>query len=292
MTASTGDGHVRRVLIIVENLSVPFDRRVWQEATTLARAGYVVSVICPKGKQDNESYEELDGVHIYRHDMPVEARGIWVYLLEYSAALYHEFCLAERVRRERGFDVIHACNPPDLIFLLGAWHKLWRRTLFVFDHHDINPELFEAKFGHRGPFYWLLRWAERLTFATANISIATNESYRKIAIERGRMKPEDVFVVRSGPNLARVRVQPPSPEFKRGRAFLVGYVGVIGQQEGIDLLLEAVRHIVHDLKRTDIQFVIIGGGPALEEIRELALTLKVADYVEFAGRVADNVLLA
>ncbi|MBS0472162.1 MAG: glycosyltransferase family 4 protein [Proteobacteria bacterium] len=291
MTASTGEGQ-RKVLIIVENLPVPFDRRVWHEATTLAAAGYEVAVICPKGFAAAEDYVCLDGVHIYRHPLPLEARGWAAYFIEYPVALFYQFRLAFKVRRERGFDVVHACNPPDLIFLVGAFFKLLFGTRFVFDHHDLNPELFEAKFGRRGPLYWVLRLCERLTFALADISIATNESYRRIAIDRGHMSPERVYVVRSGPNLARLKELPPDAVHRNGRTYLVGYIGVIGGQEGIDLLIDAVDYLVHERGRKDIQFTIMGSGPELETMRALAARKGVGDYTRFAGRVSDQEFLA
>ncbi|MBL8351853.1 MAG: glycosyltransferase family 4 protein [Burkholderiaceae bacterium] len=281
----------RRVLILVENLPSPFDRRVWQEATTLHAHGYQVSIVCPTGKGHEGLYEEIDGIHIYRYRLPNEGEGALGYLLEYSAALWHSFRLAFKVRRERGFDVLHACNPPDLLFLVGGFFKKLYGTKFVFDHHDINPELYEAKFGRRDLFWKLMVWLERATFRTADVSIATNESYRRIAIERGGMAPERVFVVRSGPKLDRLRIVPARPELKKGRSYLVGYVGVMGKQEGIDYLLQAARHIVHDLRRTDVHFGLVGGGTSLDEMKRLAVELGVADYVTFTGRVPDADLL-
>ena len=295
MTAAipaTASGTVpRRVLILVENLPSPFDRRVWQEATTLRDHGYHVSIICPTGKGYESHYEALDGIHIYRYDLPNEGEGALGYLVEYSAALWHTFRLAYKVRREQGFDVIQACNPPDLLFVVGGFFKKFYRTKFVFDHHDINPELYEAKFGRRDLFWKLMVWLERQTFRTADTSIATNESYRRIALERGGMDPARVFVVRSGPKLDRLKIVPAKPELKKGRRFLVGYVGVMGKQEGIDYLLQAARHIVHEMKRTDVHFGLVGGGTSLEEMQQLAIELGVADHVTFTGRVPDAELL-
>jgi len=281
----------RRVLIIVENLPLPFDRRVWQEARTLHAHGYQVSVICPKGKGYEKSFEELDGVAIYRHSMPFEASGPLGYALEYGWALIAEFLLSLKICFTRGFDVIHGCNPPDTIFLIGAFYKLFGKK-FLFDHHDINPELYEAKFQRRDLFYKLMLALERWTFRTADVCLATNESYRKIAIERGGRKPGNVFVVRSGPDLRRLKIMPPQPELKRRRRYLVGYVGVMGRQEGIDGLLTAVHYIVHVMGRTDIHFGLVGGGTELEAMRKLAQELQVADYVTFTGRVPDAELLA
>jgi glycosyltransferase involved in cell wall biosynthesis len=281
----------RRVLILVENLPSPFDRRVWQEATALRDAGYTVSIICPTGKGYDARYEEIDGIAIHRYALPIEADGAKGYAVEYSVALAKTFALAWKVFFTRGFDVIHACNPPDLFFLIGAFFKLFGKR-FVFDHHDINPELYEAKFGRRDFFYRLLLKLERWTFRWADVSIATNESYRRIAVERGGMDADRVFVVRSGPSLERLKVLPPDESLRKGRRFLVGYVGVMGAQEGIDLLLRAVHSIVHWHRRTDIHFGLVGGGTSLDEMKKLAEELGVADYVTFTGRVPDAALLA
>ena len=283
-------GRAPRVLIIVENLPVPFDRRVWQEACALRDAGYQLSVICPIGKGYEKRHEVLEEIHIFRHPLPLEAKGALGYLIEYSAALFWEFLLAWKVMRQRGFDVIHACNPPDNIFLIGLFFKLFGKK-FLFDHHDINPELYEAKFGRRDLFYRMLLLWERWTFQAADVSIATNESYRGIALRRGRMSPDRVFVVRSGPNLERLQVLPPDATLKKGRRYLVGYVGVMGKQEGIDYLLRAVRHVVYELQRDDIHFGLVGGGTELEAMQAYARELGVADYVTFTGRVPDRQLL-
>jgi glycosyltransferase involved in cell wall biosynthesis len=270
---------------------VPFDRRVWQEARTLKAHGYEVAVICPVGRQYRARYECLEGVHIYRHPLPLEARGAWGYALEYTSSLFWELALSLKVLRRHGFDAIHACNPPDNIFLIGALYKALARKRFLFDHHDINPELYEAKFSRRGPLYWLVRLFERLTFLVADVSIATNESYRQIALARGHMPPERVFVVRSGPSLERLKILPPVPQLKRGRMYLVGYVGVMGAQEGIPYLIGAARHIVRELGRNDVHFILVGGGPALEEMRRLTSQQGLEDHVEFLGRVPDAKLL-
>jgi glycosyltransferase involved in cell wall biosynthesis len=277
----------RGALIIVENLPVPFDRRVWAEARTLRDAGYEVSVICPKGKGYTASFEILDGIHIFRHPLPFEADGAIGYTLEYSTALFWEFYLAFKVRWRRGFDVIQACNPPDLIFLVGAVFKLFFGTRFIFDHHDINPELYEAKFGHRNFLWKIVVFFERLSFWLSDVSIATNQSYRAIAIERGGMKPERVFVVRSGPDLGRIRNVPADPVWKKGRAHLVAYIGVIGGQEGLDLLLEAAAYMRDNRGRRDVQFVIVGDGPEAANVRRLARDMQLDDVFTFTGRVDD-----
>jgi glycosyltransferase involved in cell wall biosynthesis len=277
----------KRVLIIVENLPLPFDRRVWQEARTLKAAGATVSVICPTGKGYEKRYELLEGVHIYRHPLPLDASSAFGYLLEYGAALFCETALAWRIFFTRGIDVIQGCNPPDLMFLVALPFRLFG-IRFIFDHHDINPELFEAKFGKRGPLWRMMVLLEKLTFRTATVSMATNQSYRQIAIERGGMAPERVFIVRSGPDLSRLKQVAPVDLWKNGRRYLVGYVGVMGDQEGIDLLIYAVRHIVHHLGREDIQFCLVGGGPSLAELRAMVEREGLNAFITFTGRAPDQ----
>ncbi|MCO5151057.1 MULTISPECIES: glycosyltransferase family 4 protein [unclassified Shinella] len=279
----------RKILIIVENLPVPFDRRVWQEARTLHAAGAQVAIICPTGKGYTARYEQLDGIHIYRHPLPLDAGGALGYLLEYGAALTWETLLSWKILFRHGFDTLHGCNPPDLIFLIAWQFKLLGKR-YIFDHHDINPELYEAKFNKRG-FFWRLMCAfEWLTFKTADTVISTNESYKKIALERGGKKPEDIFVVRSGPDLSRVKAVAPNLDLKNGRDFLIGYVGVMGDQEGIDLLLEAARHLVFERGRQDIQFTLVGGGPSLAALQALSEKMGLKDYVTFTGRAPDQTL--
>ena len=280
----------RRILIIVENLPSPFDRRVWQEATTLRQAGYQVSIICPVGKGYEKNYEVIDEIAIYRYRLPVEAHGPAGYALEYSAALFWQFVLAVKILLVHGFDAIHACNPPDNIFLIGGFFKLFGKK-FLFDHHDINPELYEAKFGRRDFFYKVMLLWERWTFRVADVSIATNESYKRIAIDRGGMSPDRVWVVRSGPDLRRLKILPPVESLKCGRAYLVGYVGVMGSQEGIDYLLRAAHHIIHVMNRRDVHFGLVGGGTELEQVRRYAKELEVSEFVTFTGRIGDQSLL-
>lgn len=174
----------KKILIVVENLPCPFDRRVWQEATTLRDYGAKVSIICPKGKGYEKKFEIIDDIAIYRHKLACEADGALGYLLEYGSALFWEFFLALKCFFTRGFDVIHACNPPDLIYLVAKPFKLFGKK-FVFDHHDINPELYIAKYNKKDFFYKLMLFFEKRTFKCAGVSIATNNSYRDIAIQRG-----------------------------------------------------------------------------------------------------------
>ena len=277
--------------MLVENLPSPFDRRVWQEALALRDAGYAVSIICPTGRGYEKRYEVIEGVHIWRYSLPTEGAGALGYAAEYSVALVKAFYLSLKVALVRGFDVVHACNPPDLFFLIGGFFKLFGKK-FLFDHHDANPELYEAKFGRRDLFWKLMCWLERMTFRTADVSLATNESYRRIAVERGGMPPERVYVVRSGPSLERMRITEPDEKLKKGKRYLIGYVGVMGRQEGIDLLLQAARTLVFDLGRKDVHFGMVGGGTSLDEMQKLARELGLSEYVTFTGRVPDVQMLA
>jgi len=279
----TGRDRARRVLFIVENLPVPFDRRVWQEATTLHRQGYGVSVICPKASGYERSHEVIDGIAIYRHPLPFEATGWLGYLLEYAVALFFQFVLAWRVFFTRGFDAIHACNPPDTIFIVGGFFKLFFGKRFIFDHHDLSPELYQAKTGkQRGTLHRVLLLLERLTFRVADVSIATNDSYRAVAVGRGGMDPADVFVVRSGPDMSRVQRRAPNVDLRRGHRYLVTYVGIMGPQDGVPLLIEAARYLVRDL-RCDAQFVLVGGGTEFDRVRDLVAEYGLEDCVTLTG---------
>ncbi|MFQ4142090.1 glycosyltransferase family 4 protein [Chlorogloeopsis sp. ULAP02] len=272
-----------KILIIVENLPIPFDRRVWMEATTLQKAGYQVSTISPKGNGFEKDYEEIEGIHIYRHPLPPEESSVTGYLREYGWAVYWQFRLAQRVWQEQGFDVIHICNPPDLLFLVAGWYKIFHGIKVIFDHHDLSPEMYIAKYNRRDVFYYGLRLAERLTYATADLAIATNESHRKVALTRGGKNPKQVFVVRSAPDLSRFHFISPNPSYRQGKKYLVGYMGVMGEPEGIDYLLRIVRYLVTDKKRKDIHFMLIGNGPAAEKLKALSKKLEVTEFVEFTG---------
>jgi glycosyltransferase involved in cell wall biosynthesis len=275
------------VLILVQNLPVPFDRRVWQEACALRDAGFDVTVVCPRSEQHPAAQEELEGVHVHRYRPRLEARRLVGYLLEYAIALTAMTVLAWRVTARRRIDVIQACNPPDLLFLVAFPLVLLRGTRFVFDHHDVSPELLMAK-GHAADS-WVVRLSrilERLTFGCAVVSIATNESYREVAVRRGGLSPEDVFVVRSGPARGFDPV-PPDPGLKRNRRYLVGYVGVMGVQEGLDLLLDAAQLIVTRYGRQDITFALAGSGPEAARLQARSVAMGLFEYVHFLGRVPD-----
>ena len=278
----------KHILMIVENLPVPFDRRVWQEATTLKEHGAEVSIISPKMKGYLTPYEVIDGIEIYRHPLQIEARGALGYLFEYGTAIYWEMKLARRIYKKKPFHIIHGCNPPDLIYLTAKRYKR-KGVKYVFDHHDINPELYIAKYGKKDFFYKLMLFFEQQTFKNAAASIATNESYKKIAVLRGKMHPDKVHIVRSGPKLDRLKLQDHRPEFKKGRKYLIGYLGVIGEQEGIDLLLESVKYIIE--RHYDVQTAIVGDGSDLKILKKMSVAMGLSDYVDFYGRVPDQLLI-
>lgn len=277
-----------RVLVLVENLSVPFDRRVWQECSALTKAGCRVEVICPQGtKQDTEPFAVVEGVAIHRYALDPATGGPAGYLREYSTALWHTLRIAWRLSRQEPFDVVQACNPPDLLFLVAlALRPTGAR--FMFDHHDLVPELFESRFADGSPILRrLLLLQERLTFRLADQVISTNDSYRDVAIRRGRMAPERVQVVRSAPDLSRFVPVDPDPSLKRGKPFLACYLGVMGPQDGVDYALRALAHLRHEIGRDDLHTTFIGGGDAFNDVVALAGRLGLNDVVEFTGRVPD-----
>jgi glycosyltransferase involved in cell wall biosynthesis len=278
-------------VIIVENLPVPFDRRVWQEAQALRAAGWKVSVICPTSQQHPQHYEILDGIAIYRHPLPVEARHKLGFLFEYSAALFHEARLLCKIALTRGFDIIQVCNPPDLLFINALPYKLFGKRL-IFDHHDVCPELFAAKFGRKGLLHWLLLSAEKLTVKSADIVISANETFRNIAIGRCGKSPHDVVTVYSVPDLARVKRLSPNQQLRKGARVVLGYIGIISDQDGVDHFVRMLHHLVVDHRCREIGAVIVGDGPALPEVRQLARDLHLADHITFTGYLRGDDLLA
>lgn len=280
------------VLILDENLPVPFDRRVWMEGRALREAGYGVTVVCPQTDAYAAPHESLEGIDILRHPLSLEADSPRGYLREYTEALYWEVRLARLADARRPIDIVHICNPPDLLFLSGGLLKLLRGAALIFDQHDISPELYETKYEKRDAFYRALVLAERATFAAADVVISTNETYREIALGRGHKHSEDVFVVRNGPDLSRFVETTPDAVYRRGKRYVVGYVGTMGEQEGIDDLLRAAKAICIHGGRDDVGFCIVGGGPALAGLKELSASMGLDDVVEFAGRVSDQELLA
>ena len=277
----------RHILVLVENLSVPFDRRVYQESRALVEAGYRVTVICPAGtKQDQEAEAVVDGIEILRYPLRAATSGPMDYPREYAVVLWHTIRLAFKVRRRSRIDVVHACNPPDLLFLVALLLRPFGAK-FVFDHHDLVPELFLSRFGSgRNPLYWVARVFERLTFALADGVISTNESYRDVALTRGKVDPDRITVVRSGPDLDKFVRREPQPELRRGKPHLLAYLGVMGPQDGVDYALRALA--VLRQRRDDFHCVFMGSGDALDDLRALCTELGLDDIVDFPGRVSDQ----
>jgi glycosyltransferase involved in cell wall biosynthesis len=279
----------KKLLIIVENLPVPFDTRVWKEALALQEADYQVTVISPRGKGYAKNYELLEGVHIYRHPAPPEGNSAFGYVREYALALFWEFVYAWWVFFARGFHVIQGCNPPDNIVLVALPFKLFG-VKYIFDHHDANPELYLSKYERRDILYRIQVWLERVTYFFSDVVMATNESYKKLAVERGRKDPNDVFVVRNGPDLERFKLVPSQSKLKFGKRFLVGYVGTMSVQDGLDILLD----VAADIKkrgRKDVHFTCVGGGPGLVGLRQMMKDKDLEDTVTFTGRIPDFELL-
>jgi glycosyltransferase involved in cell wall biosynthesis len=281
-------GYAGKVLILVENLTVPFDRRVWLESLTLKEYGYKISVVCPKGEEYQKAHEVIEGVSIYRYPTPPPTKGYFSYVWEFVYCWLMTAWLTFVVFLREGFDIIHACNPPDTFFLIGRFYKLFGKK-FVFDQHDLCPEVYEARFQtegnllHRG-----LLLLEKLTYRTADVVISTNESYRRMAETRGGIPSERVFVVRSAPSIDRFQPVDPLPHLKNGRSYLIAYLGVMAPQDGVDLLIKAADILVNRLNREDVSFVLMGAGDCFEELKHQARSLGLEDYCTFTGRIPDS----
>jgi len=279
----------KKVLIIVENAVVPPDTRVWKEACSLRENGYEVTVLSPRGKGYERGHEVLDGIHIYRHPTPKEGNSSFGHLFEYFSALLWEFLYAWWIYLRRGFQVIQGCNPPDDIFLVALPFKLLG-VKYIFDHHDACPELYLSKYSDPGLFYKVQVWLEKMTYRFSDVVMATNCSYKELAINRGGMDPADVFVVRNGPDLKTFKAVTPKPDLKYNKPYLVGYVGNMGSQDGLDILLDVALHI-KNMGRRDIHFTCVGGGPAVPGLRQMVLDKNLQDMVNFTGRIPDEELL-
>ena len=278
-----------KVLIIVENLPVPFDSRVWKEAIALKENGYQVCVLSPRGKGYEKTYELLDGVHIYRHPMPSEGHAMWSYIWEYGCALFWEFLFAWWIFLTIGFHVIQGCNPPDDIFLVALPFRIFG-VKYIFDHHDANPELYLSKYERKGILYRVQVMLEKLTYRFSDVVMATNGSYRNLALSRGGLSADDVFIVRNGPDLDRCHTVISDRDLKYGKDYLVGYVGTMSIQEGLDILLRVALQI-KTMGRNDVHFTCVGGGPGLAGLCKMVKDMGLEGTVNFTGRVPDEELL-
>jgi glycosyltransferase involved in cell wall biosynthesis len=289
LKAKKGKGNgSRRILIIVQNLPVPFDRRVWLECRTLTRAGYQVSVVCPKGPGD-PSYQVIDGVQIYKYRPYSPGGGAITFFAEYAYSFLATLLMSLKAARGGRFGAVQSCNPPDIFWPIGLLFKLWHGARFVFDHHDLCPETFESRFPDGSPaLYRGLRFLERCTMRTADHVISTNESYRRLVIDRDGVKPARSTVVRTGPDPDKLKAVEAVPSLRRGRPYLAAYIGVMGPQDGVDIVLKMAHFVVNTLKRTDISFTLIGSGDSFGELVALRDQLELGDFVEFTGRAPDE----
>jgi glycosyltransferase involved in cell wall biosynthesis len=288
---TTAEAARPRVLIIIQNLHVPFDRRVWLECQALVAADYDVTVVCPKGKGD-PAYEVLDGVTMHKYRPYAPGGSAASFILEYAYSFLATLLLVLRARRAGRFDVLQACNPPDIFWPIAWWLRRRDGSRFVFDHHDLCPELFDSRFpdGSRLARRGLLA-LEKATFRTADHVVSTNTSYAEIAIRRGGKAPADVTVVRTGPDGERLRRRAANPACRRGRRHLVAYIGVMGPQDGVDLAVRAAAYVVHDLGRTDVAFTFMGSGDSYHDLVALRDELGLTDHLELPGRVPDETVL-
>jgi glycosyltransferase involved in cell wall biosynthesis len=279
----------QKVLIIVENAPVPFDTRVWKEARSLHESGYDVTVLSPRGKGYDQRHEIIDGIRIYRHPMAKEASTALGYLREYGYALLWEFLYSWWIYLRHGVHVIQGCNPPDDIFLIALPFKLLG-IKYVFDHHDIGPELYLSKFDRKGVIYRAQEWLERWTYQSSDVVMVTNNSYKDRALTKGGLDPKNVFIVRNGPDLGKFRPALPQPALKYGKPYLIGYVGTMSVQDGLDILLDVALHVKNS-GRHDVHFTCVGGGPELARLRKIAQDKGLGDMLNFTGRIPDKELL-
>ena len=286
--ASPAERDAPRILIIVQNLPVPFDRRVWLECQALVSAGYRVAVVCPKGSGD-PAYQVIDSVELYKYRPYAPGGSKISFIAEYAYSFLATMWGALKARRSGRFAVIQACNPPDIFWPLALAFRALEGTRFVFDHHDLCPELFQSRFprGPKLPYKGLLA-LERRTHRAANHVISTNDSYREIAMTRSGKRADEVTVVRTGPDLRRLRPGEPDPELRRGHRYLVAYIGVMGPQDGVDIVVRAADIVVSKLGRDDIAFTLIGSGDCFDDLVALRDQLGLAGHVEFTGRAPDE----
>lgn len=286
----------KHILMIVENLSVPFDKRVWRESVALHNAGAEVSVICPRGlTYDCKDYEEIEGIKIYRYRLAIEAEATVTkfsrktFLLEYAIAFLKTLLISCKIYIKHPFNVIHTANPPDIFFLIGLLYKPLG-VKFIFDHHDVCPEAYLDKKSEpvKDFLYRLQLILEKLSFWSADIVISTNTSYKKIATTRGKKKSSKVFVVRNGPDIEKYRVYPPDKKIRDGFKYLVGYIGVMAKLDGVDYLIRAADYIIKKANRKEIGFILIGSGTSINELKELTSSLRLNEYVKFTGRIPDE----
>jgi glycosyltransferase involved in cell wall biosynthesis len=281
----------KRVLVLVQNLPVPFDRRVWQESKSLRDGGASVTVVCPSDKRHPAGEFEIDGISVIRYRAPREASGVVGYANEYLVSLARMRSAVKRARQSGAFDVVHFCNPPDLLYTVAKPLRRRDGTVLVFDQHDLGPELVEAKHLPLSFFFSAVaRLFESRTYAAADHVIATNESYRAIAMGRGRKSADRVTVIRSGPPRDWITPQAEAGDHHEGHRYLIGYLGVMGRQEGIEYLIDAVD-LLSRAKGLDVQLALVGSGPDIDRLQALVAEKSLEDRIRFCGRVSDEDLV-
>lgn len=275
----------KRILMLLENESVPDDNRVLLEAESLVNAGYSVTVICPTGESRKWS-EKIGGFHAYRYPKPFELDGILGFAIEYGYSLIMMFVYSWYVLLRRGFDVIHVHTPPDLTAVIAIFYQFFGKK-FVFDLHDLSPELYLARSARENPnlVYRMLRYFERLACSKADRLIATNETQRSVQIDRCGANPAHCYVVRNGPNEFFLQSVTPVSELRTDGKLVLGYVGVIGIQDGVDYFIRTLCELKNTHGRKDFRAVIVGNGPAMTELKRLAKELGVFDLVHFTGMI-------
>lgn len=289
-SADKSDLH-RHIVILVENLPVPFDRRPWQIAQTLKTAGHDVSIVCPRMYDHMEPFERLQGIDIHRYPNR-EGNTALGWMREYLNAAFWMLWICLRLLLTRGIDAIHACNPPDLLFAVAWPLRVFCGVRFLFDHHDLAPEVYLAKFGRRDRMYRVLCRLEAMTYRLAHVVLATNESFKRIATQRDPIEPQRIFVVRNAPQAGRLVPAASKPALREGRAHLAVYLGVMNQQDGVDLLLDSIGHIIHTRGRRDTRFVLIGDGPERPGLIQRTQQMGLEPWVNFPGRITDGAVLS
>lgn len=286
-----GESKACRILMLIENTSFPWDRRMRHEAEALQQAGYQVRVICPRGEDhDQKWFEAIHGIRVYRYPMPVQASRGLEYLVEYGWGFLCTVILTLLVWIRDGFDVVHSANPPDMFFLLAWPFKLLGKK-FVYDQHDLCPELYESKFERRDWKYRMLLSLEKQTYRLADLVISTNQSYREVAQQRGGVPEEKSVIVRNGVDTNLFFRRTPRPELKEHFAYMAVYLGVMGKQDGVDRIVHAAHHLIHKYGRRDLLIVMIGKGENWRALQDLSRELGVSEHMHFVGYVSDDLLL-
>lgn len=276
-----------RILILVQNLPVPFDRRVWLECQSLIDAGFGVAVVCPKAPGD-PGYARVNGVEIFKYQPYAPGGSSASFVIEYLYSFFATLMLSLKASMRGRFVAVQSCNPPDLFWPIGLLFRLLHGSSFVFDHHDLCPELYQSRFPNgKRAIYRALRLMERCTMKTADHVISTNDSYREIAVGRDGVDKADVTVVRTGPDLTRLRPTPANPTLRGSASYLAAYLGVMGPQDGVHHVIELADHVVHHLGRRDIKFTLMGSGDCFDELVTLSEGLDLTDFVTFTGRIPD-----